>query len=742
MSSMLELLQQYKSTISAMEWAAFVHDLDKGDQEFLNSPVWHTQNSQEKEKRESEKRERWEKLGCPDAEIDNPGLDLNQIVCTDTDVLFRTDSFGNLSDPFVFHHRGGNNDKPIQLSLAAHIVHPGGCGADGVDSAIDKVDDKKDKRIQKQADRPFKLATPFEKEADVWDNSGLAAVVSIWKDGGRIRECKPYLSSMLGETRIPFNDVTLYDHCFHVASFAKALTAKIILEYHGGDRNADGKYVLPRRCEKIKYMEELPYLDCLKVEFDLAFLFARSHSSGDLRGATNELNSLMTEFRDIFESEFGCGNQVYQDHHRQLFVIPRLRGSLDASWRDELFSAVSEKVDQLLIQHHLEELPFSVSFNRQLQEKDLVENALLKYTQELLDDSVETSDAPHTDQLLRQSPALLQRLMPSGTGRRVCDICGIRFADNRGGDNRDHLCAVCNARRTEGEKIPADGVERTGLERLTGRTENKLVYFSCRIDLSNLRDGSLWKDRLQKASPGRLARSYAVIKKFFSDFLAKKVAMAAPNGYFRILVSCERLDFVVSATCADSLVAELCAAWKEEFGDFAPMLQMKLLLVFFYQKFPFYVVWDAAVRMARFIPFGNWDFVLLDSPSDRFLFDGAGHRRHHILPNAPVRRLSDFDRNYVKIWEFLSSLPKSQISNIEGALVEKIQEWSNRENPASIVSNDKVFARICELFLFAPNAFGGKHLSQGERDSLTASAASGELLDVIDLYIHIENKKA
>lgn len=715
MSKLLEILSRYASTINAMEQAAFAHDFDKSSEEFLQNADWHAQKKYKGDdsKRITERSERFREMGLEDREIPNPDLLFSEIFQKEVSIS----GAGNYSSPFIEHHR---NNPTIPFSLAGAILNGGICGADGIDSALDK-EGLNSKYLEKQT-LPFWIATPFEKKERQWNNSKFPTARDIWNCGGRIRECREALSDMLGETRKPMNDVTLYAHSYHAATFAKAIMAKILMEYHSGIRNSNGKYELPTRAEENTL--QLCYLDCIKVEFDIDYLFSRSHTAGDLRGAVAELNMMMTDIRNFFESKLLCGNELYRDHYRLLFVIPRLESSLDGEWRRELRSALESQVVELLRKHRLEELPFLVAFNTQ-ETKPLytLDKGLIEFSRELL-------TGEHD--FCRQDPVLLKSLEPQSGAGRVCDVCSMRLAETSTGANSDWLCPVCSGRRQSGM---AGRSERRmpELEELVPGEENKLVYLSVQVNLSSLRDGSLWKDRPQYPSPGRIARSYETLEKFHREFLGTELPFHTPNGSFSLLQSPERLDVIFAASSGDRVLRVFLEKYQEEFGSYAEKLMPKIGMVYFHRNYPFYAVWDTMKRMMKQLSYGCWDFMLLDAPDDRFGFS-RGSRKHHIFGKAPKKRLADFG-NYPGLYDLLTRLTKSQISNIEGELIRLFLDWDDRCR-----KDERTFRKMCALSLFAPNAFGSG-VSAGEQAFLLNSAVSGELLDVIDLYIHLENKK-
>ena len=133
MSKLLEILSRYASTINAMELAAFAHDFDKSSEEFLQDADWHAQKKYKDDdsKRITERSERFRDMGLKDREIPNPDLVFSEIFQKEVSIS----SAGNYSSPFIEHHR---NNPTIPFSLAGAILNGGICGADGIDSALDK----------------------------------------------------------------------------------------------------------------------------------------------------------------------------------------------------------------------------------------------------------------------------------------------------------------------------------------------------------------------------------------------------------------------------------------------------------------------------------------------------------------------------------------------------------------------------------------------------------------------------
>lgn len=706
MSSMLEILQKYKESILQMENAALFHDLDKGMLGFCEDPLkFHTLKEYKTDIDETKriKRERWEQLELPeDAVIPSADIQFDRLISDDDDVNLDKTQWGKLSDPFVLHHY----NKKAKFSLAALIVHAGGCAADGFDSALDKGQGT----CLSAQTPPFQIVTPFQKITQRWNNSRLSEVAELYRSNAAIREYKPILSSLLGETRKPLNDVTLWDHSFNVASFAKTLSAKILVEY----LNTAGEYHIPKRDGKRKAI-----IGYLKVEYDLDYLLGNAHEEADLIHFHEEVNGIMNEIRVFYEGTLLCGNEYYSDHHSQIFTFPRIVDNLREQFESEIQSALHEKMRNVLRKCSLQELPFGFAFRYPDNGSD---NALLNCGANLMKTSLPT----------KQDTILLLELASEAKAGRICDLCGIRNTAMTERENQDHLCQICAERRNRDIVSKTDRSVSKFSELLKGADdENKLALFSIQMNLDKLRSGEIFKEPV-KNSPGRQTRSVETISEFFKNFLEVGLVPVSERGYFPILCSPERLDFIVPASVIDGVLTSFIDAHKNEFGEFTDSLLPKIAMIAFHQKFPIYAVLDAAKRMSAYLDFGCFDFMLLDSSAERFVFSKNG-RKHHILRNANRYNLEDAHR-FAKLWEIIGKLPKSQLRGIEGSLVSKFMEWNKEQR------KKEEFRMLCELYLFAPNALKKLNCSPGERQFVLDAAVDGSLLDTIDLFVHIQTQ--
>ena len=713
--SFLEIVSKYRDAVRHVELSALLHDIDKADAEFKKDPKHHTLDKKTSDL--PKKAQRWQNVfGDHDPAMPDCGIDETEI---SEGYGYRiTIGSGRLSDAFCYHHVNNPAEKGtlMEFPLTAAVVHGGICGADGIDSGLNKVDtdDKKQKAgcYSKQTE-PFEIATPFGKIDCYWDNGDFyRATRELTLNGAPIRDFREPFSTVLGETRKPYNDVTLWDHSFNVACWAKALFAKILIEYHSGIRQENGCYTLPGRSG----------VSCLKVELDREALLKQAHLAEDILGMNDSCGKIMDRIRDRFENELSIGNEIYRDHARMLFSFPNLTETLRADFETELKKALSEILAEAVAEFGLQQLPFAIAILPLETIPDPKHKNSIDAGKTFSQHSVRLlGNREHFFHALAPLTELNRSIRPG----RVCDICRIRTAIS-GHDNDDHLCGVCMDRR---KKFTSDAA----LPKLSGPDENKLAMFSISADLQDLRTGALFDRVYAKqeihplASPDRVYRSHETIRKFFSGFLAE---IGKEDPCLTVTLSPESLDFILPAKSIDRVLSRFIRVRSETFDPFD--IPFKTAVIAFHQNFPLYAVIDAAAGMKEYLSENGFDFLLLDAVEVRHTFTPQG-RRHHIFGTANRYKTSDFS-NFEKVWHYLSKLEKSQISSIENSLIAKRLDWGNE------AARGEGYRAFANMVLFAPNALG-KINCQGNEAFLLDSAVSGLMLDAIDLYIHIENKK-
>ncbi|CAD7774109.1 hypothetical protein FHEFKHOI_01505 [Candidatus Methanoperedenaceae archaeon GB50] len=128
----------------------------------------------------------------------------------------------------------------------------------------------------------------------------------------------------------------------------------------------------------------------------------------------------------------------------------------------------------------------------------------------------------------------------------------------------------------------------------------------------------------------------------------------------------------------------------------------------------------------------SFDFEFLDSASRRFeiSYDETGKRRDNTKSNRPylIDKFDDFGR----IWkEMTNNLAATQIKNVIGLIETKREEWN-------VSRDDETFKQFVNDVLRNAN---WKHGTPQNLDEITNIAVSGELKDIIELYMNILKAK-
>lgn len=190
-------------------------------------------------------------------------------------------------------------------------------------------------------------------------------------------------------------------------------------------------------------------------------------------------------------------------------------------------------------------------------------------------------------------------------------MCGLQTA----ADNRERICRTCYQRRHDRKLTAKRSIyyENTtvNLGSLIDSTrENKLLLFSISFDLTDLWNGTLFENisietskpkpepepKHKNASPGRLLRSHETLQAFFETF-RNQLTTHYPRGIFPITLSPMRFEFAVSTHRLADVITLLYRQYEEQLGKIRTHLPLSIGIIVFYQKFPLYVVLEAANRM-------------------------------------------------------------------------------------------------------------------------------------------------
>jgi CRISPR-associated Csx11 family protein len=277
-------------------------------------------------------------------------------------------------------------------------------------------------RIEKLLDELARLASSNTPDMQPWWQ---------WREGaigpdGWLRQA---FISTLAETRLPNNDVTLWDQSYVAAALFKSAVAGAVLT--GDSFKWDDKLKQQTRWR------------VLTLGFGTRHYEARAVKIGDWTGARRDIERFFEQVRRLVEVDLAIGSLVYRDDECLAFTFPGERadgaGSLDDTSAQELKEAIAEEVDRLAAECKFETPPVCL---------------LSGSTRSFVPMVAELREARKKLAVPLHRPwnvAPTGGSTPSGA-RHVCPVCLVRLNEPSASAKTDNArksypCAVCRERR-------------------------------------------------------------------------------------------------------------------------------------------------------------------------------------------------------------------------------------------------------------------------------------------------------
>ncbi|MFQ3594307.1 MAG: CRISPR-associated protein Csx11, partial [Gemmataceae bacterium] len=168
--------------------------------------------------------------------------------------------------------------------------------------------------------------------------------------GGWLRQA--FLST-LAETRLPNNDVTLWDQSYVAAALFKAAVAGAVLVGSGFNWRDNS-------------VKQQTRWRVLTVGFGTRHYEARAVKIGDWTGARQDIERFFTKVRKLVEVDLAVGALIYRDDETLAFTFPGLRldnnaqQSLDNNQAEHLRHEIEAEIDRLAQDHAFETPPCCV----------------------------------------------------------------------------------------------------------------------------------------------------------------------------------------------------------------------------------------------------------------------------------------------------------------------------------------------------------------------------------------------
>jgi CRISPR-associated Csx11 family protein len=229
---------------------------------------------------------------------------------------------------------------------------------------------------------------------------------AIGKDGS----LRTAFAATLAETRLPNNDVTLWDQSYVAAALFKSAVAGAILEGQSFKWDNNLKQTTKWRL--------------LTVSMPTDYYESRAVKIGDWVGVRNDLDDFFKKVRELIEVDLSLGSLLYADSEILVFTFPDINDQKKHEWQDYL----KTMVDNFAHEKDFETPPYC-----HISEAS---RSLVKMTMEIKT-ARETMAVP-----LHGKWEIKEHESAKG---HICPVCLMR----RNGDpsNKQKLCGVCEGRR-------------------------------------------------------------------------------------------------------------------------------------------------------------------------------------------------------------------------------------------------------------------------------------------------------
>lgn len=236
------------------------------------------------------------------------------------------------------------------------------------------------------------------------------------------------LLSTLAETRLPNNDVTLWDQSYVAAALFKSAAAGAALA----------------NCAEWNGLKPKTRWRVLTIGLGSRHYEARAVKIGDWTGVRRDIDGFFEQVRRLIEVDLALGSLIYRDDETLAFTFPGLRldatdqdskGSLDDASAEALQKAIGAEVEKHAESYKFETPPLTL---------------LSKSTRSFIGMVDELRKARESVAIpLHRSWAVPE---PGPTGGHVCPVCQMRFNQTHTNDRTDnarkqHVCDACAGRR-------------------------------------------------------------------------------------------------------------------------------------------------------------------------------------------------------------------------------------------------------------------------------------------------------
>ncbi|MCK9183349.1 MAG: hypothetical protein M0P13_10815, partial [Fibrobacteraceae bacterium] len=278
-----------------------------------------------------------------------------------------------------------------------------------------------------------------------WGNSAVSHTPEALKDWWKWREdavgddgwLRRDFSSTLAETRLPNNDVTLFDQSYVAAALFKSAVAGSVLEGTS----------FPWNDTSLK--QKTRWRLCT-VGISADYFEARAVKIGDWTGARKMLDDFFTEVRKLLEVDLALGSLLYRDESVLVFSFPGKRTEPPKEGETEELDSDSSKGKDAFVTKWEEFLKDKI--DGYARERNLDISPYLKISEQPSRSLVGMTREIRTAKKTMQTPFHRDWSVPGNTSGRghVCPVCQMRRSENPDDKklgSKQKPCAICQERR-------------------------------------------------------------------------------------------------------------------------------------------------------------------------------------------------------------------------------------------------------------------------------------------------------
>lgn len=280
---------------------------------------------------------------------------------------------------------------------------------------------------------------------------------------------KTAFSHALGETRIPANDVTLWDHSYSTASLFKTILAGIT-------------------CDGYKDVDDLKWR-IFGICWNGENFVNHVRKIADIQKRAEIIREIKTSIKRTLEEEYPMGNAIYEDINGIYFTFPDLNeedlGRLAVECAEKILSKVYEKSNNEL-------WPF-FTLSKPSGSLTIIANELKRASEERRTPKISPfifiGDEDRNEELINSMSdldSISNEVNVENGGLDVCSVCGMRPKNEI-----DEMCSTCRDRRKGRlEEWLKDRQETIWVDEVADKN-NRISLISFGFDLDKWLDGTM-----------------------------------------------------------------------------------------------------------------------------------------------------------------------------------------------------------------------------------------------------------